>query len=265
MKNIIAGIAAVLLLSGCATLQGNPELRPFFVTSAAHDIEAALATPPSDLFDKAQASDADAHAKLDLGLAMWAGRLVPPASAADIAAIADLEARLDPRIDAYLATHSGKSPAAVNWQKVLAPTPDDLALIDRYLRHQSPDYWLTRARLSGTSQTLFIYAPPACLKCTGGVMPIDSTRYDIDGNLIDTAEHCLFAVRHYLGRSPPGVAALPRAVRYLALPGVWDENARIESQLTQPDPKASYQIGTDACGTSDAFDHDLTLLAVESR
>lgn len=196
MKSFIgfAALCAALALTGCVTFHGNPALRPIYAGQAAPEIEKALTTPMDQLYTAAQVPRPNAYQKLDLGLAMFAGRKPPPADPADIAAATDLDARLSPRMDTYLAAHPGRSPYYADWTKLLGVTPEDRALAGRYLGHNLPDYWLSEARISGVSSTLYIYSPPACLKCSGGTIPIDNFTADINEDLIETAEHCVLAV-----------------------------------------------------------------------
>ena len=251
----VAILCMAFLLAGCATLHGNPALRPTYVASAAPEIDKALAAPMNELFAKASGPSSTAHDKLDLGLAAWAGRKLPSPDPADTAAMTALDARLMPRVNAYMAAHSGTSPANINWTRELGLTSDDLALIDRYLGQRLPDFWLDAARASGSSQTLFIYAPPACLKCSGGVMPIETTRYDLDGEMIDTAEQCVLAVRQATGRPVPEVeGGMVQLIAYVR-PRILLESMRVVSELGRPDPYSSHEIGAAACGTPEAFSH----------
>lgn len=247
---IVAGVA--LLLSACVSAEHRPEMRPIHVANARTPVTAALNSPMKELTGKAEKN---AYGQFELGLAMLAGRSHP-----DIAKQPDLTARalilndrLLPQIEAYKNQSTVQQMIFADWSKIIAVTPEDEELIEIWLKLNSPDYWLSRARDASTSQTLYIYQPPVCTKCTSSMMPIETTNPVIDPSLIATAEHCVYAVRKRLGPVTASYEGIPLSFRLMHLSTLRNETARVEAELDDPDPTRSWEIGEAACGTQEQF------------
>lgn len=251
LKSLCASALAALL-----PLASNAEIsRPRAIVLAAPYVTAALTQPMPDLY--AAAMKGKAKNALNLGLAMFAGREVPPGpdQAADADALAALEARILPISDAYLEAHPNSNFRGVNWRLIVKITKPEIAFVRHYEQLHSADFWLTESSADSTTiQATTPGRPSGFTGFEGTRGAFQNQTYvqpAIDTPVFLTAAQCVRAVRLAAGKAYGGPRTLPTSIILLRLYPLSDLDDMLQANGNHP--VVNETTGAEACGTTEQF------------